>query len=93
MIETNLTLMLPKGIARTTKMKIPEPSFKNGHEVYEGDNVVMSQPLKVEKEAANGHYSIKGKVTVQSCNGDIYLPPVTEDICIKIMVKWLSIEP
>lgn len=87
MIETNVVFMLPKGIRRTGKMKLSEPVFKNGHEILEGDSIRMSQKLTVSESLKQGEYAIKGKVTWQTCNNDICLPPVTEEINAIIQVK------
>jgi hypothetical protein len=86
MIETNIVFSLPNGISRSTKMKIPKPQYKNGHEVYAGDSITMSQIFKISKDMKPGEYSIKGKITTQSCNNDICLPPVTNEEIIKITV-------
>lgn len=87
MIETNVIFTLPKGITRSGKMKLSESVFKNGHEILEGDSIRMSQQLAVASSLKQGEYAIKGKVTWQTCNGDICLPPVTEEINAVIRVK------
>lgn len=87
MIETNVIFSLPRGIVRERKMKLPDPYFKNGHEVYEGDSIMISQVLKIAPDLKPGPYEIKGKITWQTCNSEICLPPQTDDIKIIIDVK------
>jgi DsbC/DsbD-like thiol-disulfide interchange protein len=87
MIETNVILTLPKGITRAGKIKLPEPRFKNGYEVYEGKGITMSQVLQVSPDLKQGQYEIKGRVMWQTCNSEICLPPVTEEIVAVVNVK------
>jgi hypothetical protein len=87
MIETNVLFALPKGITRAGKIKFPEPHFKNGYEVYDGKDITMCQALLASPSLTPGQYEIKGKVTWQTCNADICLPPVTEEIITLIKVK------
>lgn len=87
MIETNVVFALSKGITRAGKMKLPEPVFKNGHEILEGDSIRMSQQLVVASSLGQGKYAIKGKVTWQTCNNDICLPPASEEINVIIQVR------
>lgn len=87
MIETNVTFSLPRGIVREGKMKLPDPHFKNGHEVYEGDSIMVSQALKIAPGLKPGPYEIEGTIIWQTCNSDICLPPVTDEIRILIDVK------
>jgi hypothetical protein len=87
MIETEVIFSLPHGIKRDGKMKMPEPVFKNGHEVYEGDAISMSQVLHVLPSSKSGVYEINGKVTWQTCNSSLCLPPVTDEVKIIVNVK------
>lgn len=87
MIETNVVFILPKGITRAGKIKLPEPHFKNGHEVYEGKDIAISQSLQASSSLEPGKYEIKGRVTWQTCNSKICLPPVTEEIVAVVNVK------
>jgi DsbC/DsbD-like thiol-disulfide interchange protein len=87
MIETNVTFSLPRGIVRAGKIKLPDSHFKNGHEVYEGDSIMVSQALKIAPGLTPGPYEIKGRVTWQTCSSDLCLPPVTDEIRILIDVK------
>lgn len=87
MIETQVVLMLPPGLSRIGKMRLPETSFKNGHEIYEGKDIVMSQSIRAAQDMAPGTYEIKGRVTWQTCNSNICLPPVSKEITIMINVK------
>lgn len=88
MIETKVIFTsLPQGITRAGRIKLPEAQYKNGHEVYEGDKITMSQPLQAAATLKPGTYEIKGKVTYQTCNSTICLPPVTEDIVAVVNVK------
>lgn len=84
MIETKVVFNVPAGISRTGKMQLTEPHFKNGYEVLEGDNIVMSQAFKAVR---SGEYLIMVKVTYQSCSIDICLPPVTETFTTIVHVK------
>jgi hypothetical protein len=87
MIETKVIFAPPVGITRIGKIKLPDPVFKNGHEVYKGENIVMSQVFQTAPDLKPGKYEIKGKITYQTCNNDICLPPVTEDISEIINMK------
>jgi DsbC/DsbD-like thiol-disulfide interchange protein len=87
MIETSVRFSLPRGIVRAGKMKVPDPHFKNGHEVYEGDSIMVSQALKIAPGLTPGQYEIKGQVTWQTCNSDLCLPPITAEVVILIDVK------
>jgi DsbC/DsbD-like thiol-disulfide interchange protein len=87
MIETNVVFSLPRGIVREGKMKLPDPHYKNGHQVYEGDSIMISQVLKIVPGLKPGPYEIEGKVTWQTCNSDMCLPPVTDAIRVCIQVK------
>jgi DsbC/DsbD-like thiol-disulfide interchange protein len=87
MIETNVIFSLPRGIVREGKVKLPDPHFKNGHEVYEGDSIMVSQVLKIGPGFKPGPYEIQGKITWQTCNSDICLPPTTDEIRILIQVR------
>jgi DsbC/DsbD-like thiol-disulfide interchange protein len=87
MIETEVIFSLPQGIKRDGKMKIPEPVLKNGHQVYEGKEILISQVLRVLPSSKLDAYEIKGKITWQTCNSSICLPPITEDVRIIVNVK------
>jgi hypothetical protein len=87
MIETNIIFMLPPGITRVGRLQLPESHYKSGHEVYEGDSIVMGQQLLVGKDVKPGSYSLKSKVTYQTCNPSICLPPVTDEVTITIVVS------
>jgi DsbC/DsbD-like thiol-disulfide interchange protein len=86
MIETNVIYRLPEGLSRAGRPELPTPMFKNGHEVYEGDGVVMTQTFKASADLKPGTYTIKGKITWQTCNNNICLPPVSEEIVSEIQV-------
>jgi Disulphide bond corrector protein DsbC len=58
------------------KIKLPEPNYKNGHEVYQG-KITMSQTLQASSSLKPGNYEIKGKVIWQACKSDLCLPPIT----------------
>lgn len=83
-IETKV-VFISNGLPKTGVVKIPTPSIKDGHKVYEGDSIVMSQTFSATFKP--GRYEIKGKITYQTCNSDICLPPVTEDIVAIVNVK------
>jgi thiol:disulfide interchange protein len=84
MIETRVIFNLPQGITRAGKPKLPESQFKNGHEIYEGNSILMSQALKASK---TGAFNVKARVTYQTCNDKICLPPRTDDLVISVIVK------
>jgi hypothetical protein len=86
MIETNVIYRLPEGLTRSGRPQLPEAMFKNGHEIYEGDSVVMRQSFKASETLKPGPYIIKGKITWQTCNNNICLPPVSEEISSEVMV-------
>jgi hypothetical protein len=71
-------------LTRAGKPKLPESQFKNGHEIYEGTNILMSQALKSSKP---GSFNVKARVTYQTCNDKICLPPRTDDLVISVIVK------
>lgn len=87
MIETKVVYKLPRGIKKESRMKIPDPLFKNGYQVYEGTNVVMRQALQTSQSLEPGNYQITGKITWQSCNSEICLQPVTEEIITTIYIQ------
>jgi hypothetical protein len=87
MIETSVVFALPKGFTRVGKIKLPEPLFKDGHEVYEGKDITMSQLLRATPDLKTGQYEIKGKITWQTCNSVICLAPVTEEISALVNIK------
>ena len=87
MIETNVVFDLPDGITRKGKIQMPEPHFLKGHEVYAGDSVAMTQPLKVSNALNPGRYIIKGKITWQTCSEEACLMPAREEVAILIEVK------
>lgn len=83
MIETKIVFTLPKGISRVGKMEVPEPLYKEGFEVLQG-NIVMHQAFKAAKPGA---YTITGKITYQSCSTDVCLLPVTEKFTTTLHIK------
>jgi hypothetical protein len=87
MIETRIIFVLPQGISRLGKPQLPESRFKNGHEVYQGADIRIGQQFSLAKDLKPGEYSIKAKVTYQTCNGDICLPPQTDEVAITVVVK------
>lgn len=87
MIETKLILRLPEGISKKGKPSFPKAIRKNGHEVYEGNSITMSQALLVSSSIKPGKYEIRGKVIYQTCSSEICLPPVTEEIIAIVIVK------
>jgi len=86
MIETNVIYRLPEGFTRAGRPELPEAMFKNGHEIYEGDGVIMRQRFKTTDGLRPGKYAIHGKVTWQTCNNNICLPPVSEEIISEVTV-------
>jgi hypothetical protein len=87
MIETQVVFILPPGLSRVGKIKLPETTFKNGHEIYEGKNIAMTQTIRVPSDLSPGIYEIKGKVIWQTCNSDICLPPISDKISMTITVN------
>jgi hypothetical protein len=87
MIETNVIFSLPHGIVRDGKIKLPDPHFKNNHEVYEGDSIIVMRSLRTASDLKPGLYEINGKITWQTCNSEICLPPVTDEIKILVDIK------
>jgi hypothetical protein len=87
MIETQVVLLLPPGLSRLGKIRLPETTFKNGHEIYQGENIAMTQSIQAGPDLAPGVYEIKGKVIWQTCNSDICLPPVTREVAMAINIK------
>jgi thiol:disulfide interchange protein len=87
MIETKIIFQLPEGITRSGKMKLPKAVYKNGHEVYEGTNITMSQTLLVSPSLQPGEYEIRVRITWQSCNSVICLQPVTEEVTASIKIN------
>lgn len=90
MIETNIIYQLPKGITRTGKMQLPKTKLKGGFEVYEGRDITFSQAFTVNKDLAPGEYKIHAKITYQTCNEKICLPPVSEERDIIVVVGSAS---
>lgn len=90
MIETNIIFQLPSGITRKCKMQLPEMHFKGGYEIYEGADIKFSQQFAVNKDLPPGEYNIHAKITCQSCNENICLPPISEekDITVIVSGEW-----
>lgn len=91
MIETTIIYRLPQGISRKGKMQLPETHYKSGFEVYDGKNIQMIQPFTVGKDLEPGEYIIHTKISYQTCNEKICLPPKTDELDIKVIVKDASI--
>lgn len=87
LIETSCVLQLTNGFQKISKFKFPDPEFKNGHAVYEGDSIIISQKLLVNHSTKDGKYEIKGKLKWQCCNADICLAPNEEDIIVPITIE------
>lgn len=87
MIETKVLFVLPNGLSRVGKLKLPEPEIKNGYEIYEGDSIAFRQPLKFSPTLTEGSYPIKTKIIWQACSSESCLPPVTDEIVTVIYYK------
>lgn len=81
MIETNVRFNMPDGVVRNGNVSIPKPVLMNGHEIYEGQSITMSQSFKTLKP---GSYDVRGKVIWQTCSGYSCLPPVTDEFTLTI---------
>lgn len=87
MLETTLTLQLPKGFRLAGKLRMPQPYFKGPFEVFEGKNIKISQPLTTEAGLKPGTYEISGSILYQTCNSNVCLAPRTEDVKIVVQIK------
>lgn len=83
-IETKVVFNT-KEFIKEGKMKLSDPTIKDNHRVYEGDSIVMVQAFNAAVKS--GRYEIRGKVIYQTCNSEICLPPVTEEIIVIINVQ------
>jgi hypothetical protein len=87
MVEANVVFVPQKGMAKKGALKVPDAQFKNGHEVYTGNSIKMQQDFKADANAQPDIYNIEVKITWQTCNDHICLPPVTETKTINIKVE------
>ena len=87
MIESGVKFILPKGITRAGKMKIPKAIFKHGNEIYEGAGIRMTQEFVADASLKAGTYTIEAEVTWQTCNSEICLPPVKESSMATINIQ------
>jgi thiol-disulfide isomerase/thioredoxin len=86
-IETKVVFTPPSGISRSGKIQLPKPHYKNGYQAYEGDSITMSQKFQLSETIKPGQYEINVKVTYQTCNDEICLPPVTDEVKIIVRVN------
>ncbi|WIO73524.1 FG-GAP-like repeat-containing protein [Porticoccaceae bacterium LTM1] len=87
MAETNITFELPEGFELAGDMVLPEHHAKGMYEVYDGKGIELIQHIKVADTVAAGEYTINGKLSYQTCNAEMCLPPRTEAIAVKIVVE------
>lgn len=87
MIETKASILLPEGFAKVGRIKIPEPTFKDGYEILEGDAILMTQKIKVLPMTKPGVYELKASITWQACNGQTCLQPMTDQITTEFHYK------
>jgi hypothetical protein len=86
LVGTSVIFFLPEGITRRDKIHFPNHHLKNGHDVYEGDSIVLSQSIQVSLDLKPGKYKIQGRTTWQTCNSHICMPPTTEELMLEIEV-------
>ena len=65
----------------------PTPVSYDTFEVLFGPTIEIKQPLRVERYAPAGAYTIHAGLTFQSCDGSICLPPQTVPLSVMIELK------
>lgn len=82
-IPTQIKITLPAGFVSVDTLQSPVPSMKGGYEVYKGKQLRFVQKFKISdiKHLKNGDsYPIKINLIYQTCNEELCLPPVEEEI-------------
>lgn len=72
--NTKLSLILPKGLVRSTNWMLPQTTDAGQQPVYQGE-VEFRRKLKVTPNAASGKAEVTCRVSYQACNASICLPP------------------
>lgn len=85
-IETTMLCYKSDAMTKCGNVVVPDPVEEAGHQVYMGDNVIMKQRFHVAAETNTGFYDVGGKITYQSCNGDLCLPPETKEWNVTVEV-------
>lgn len=86
-IETKVNFTSDQGLFKLKNIQIPEAVFKDGQSIYQGDSILISQQFNVVEHLASGRYEIKGKIIYQTCNSEICLPPITEEVITVVNLK------
>ena len=86
MLETSVSFE-PTETIQTAEVQYPKPVEKGPFHIYEGEGIALIQRLRVRPLTEPGEYTIKGKVQYQVCKPDVCLPPVRDDIRVRLNVK------
>lgn len=87
MVETRVSFDLPEGFEFAGDMVLPPHHPKGMFEIYDGQGIKMTQPIKVDSGVAAGEYTISAQLRYQTCNKEMCLPPATEKFTATVVVK------
>ena len=86
MIETKLNFNLPTGITLGEK-DLPVPKPYGMYQIYQGDEIKLSQNFIIDQNIKSGEYLIECIVTYQTCNKSVCLPPNTKSYKKTILIN------
>lgn len=86
MVETDVVMRRHERIQFADAL-FPEALPYGGFAIFDGDEIVITQPFRVRPRTEPGEYRIRGGVDYQACDGEICLPSDRAEFTVTLSVE------